>query len=369
MSNITIISSERNWLEQSAVEQLKQVASLPGVSKAVGLPDLHPGRTPVGCVIVTEGILYPHLIGNDIGCGMSMYLTEMECRKLKIDRYVKKAVGISRLQEIELPEEYESILQSSPLGNSLGTIGGGNHFAELQVTDAVYQNEAFSSLGLDKNQAMLLVHSGSRGYGQTILDESIRLHSAQNGLISGSSHAVGYLSKHDDAVKWAAINRDIIAHRLLRAFGANALPVKQLDSCHNSITELVTNQIGTSVFIHRKGAAPADNGVVIIPGSRGSLSYLVQPTSNPEISGYSIAHGAGRKWERTMCRSRLEHKYTKESIRTTKLKGQVICNDNRLLFEEAPEAYKDIESVIQSLQEYGLIEIIATFKPVITYKN
>ncbi len=369
MSNITIISSERNWLEQSAVEQLKQVASLPGVSKAVGLPDLHPGKTPVGCVIITEGILYPHLIGNDIGCGMSMYLTEMECRKLKIDRYVKKAEGIIRLQEIELPEEYESILQSSPLGNSLGTIGGGNHFAELQVTDAIYQNESFSILGFDKNQVMLLVHSGSRGYGQTILDESIRLHSAQNGLMVDSRPASDYLSKHDDAVKWAAINRDIIAHRLLRAFGTNTLPVKRLDSCHNSIIESALEHIGSSVFIHRKGAAPADKGPVIIPGSRGSLSYLVQTTGNTEISGYSIAHGAGRKWERSMCKSRLESKYTKESIRTTKLKGQVICNDYRLLFEEAPEAYKDIETIVQSLQEYGLIEIIATFKPVITYKN
>ena len=123
------------------------------------------------------------------------------------------------------------------------------------------------------------------------------------------------------------------------------------------------------LYIHRKGASPSDQGAVIIPGSRGSLTYLVMPTDNTEVSGYSLAHGAGRKWERSICRSRLENKYTKESIKSTKLNGRVVCNDTNLLFEEATEAYKNIDTVIQSLMDFELINVIATFKPILAYKN
>lgn len=366
MSNVTIISSEKNWLEQAAVNQLNHISTLPGVVKAVGLPDLHPGKTPVGAAIVTEGIIYPHLIGNDIGCGMAMFMTDIEKKKLKLERLIKKVEGLGNLREISLPEpEYEEIA-SYPLDSSLGTIGGGNHFAELQETEAVFDEEAFRHLGFDKNQVMLLVHSGSRGYGQTILDESIRLYEAQNGLQSTSHAAREYLSKHDNAVHWAAINRELIAYRILRALGISIQTMKLVDSSHNSVSSKECDN--KLLYIHRKGASPSDAGAIVIPGSRGSLTYLVMPTDDTCVSGYSLAHGAGRKWERSMCRSRLENKYTKETIKYTKFKGRVICNDNNLLFEEAPEAYKNIDTVIQSLLEFELIKIIATFKPILTYK-
>lgn len=109
-----------------------------------------------------------------------------------------------------IPEsEYEDIA-SSPLGSSLGTIGGGNHFAELQEIETVFDEESFTHIGFEKNQIMLLIHSGSRGYGQTILDESIKLHEAQNGLQSTSHAAREYIAKHDHAVHWATINRELI---------------------------------------------------------------------------------------------------------------------------------------------------------------
>lgn len=366
MSNVTIISSEKNWLEQDAVRQLNQVSTLNGVVKAVGLPDLHPGKTPVGCAVITEGIIYPHLVGNDIGCGMSMFLTDMEKRKVNIDRLVKKLDSIGGLREIPFPVMENVSLSSSPLGASLGTIGGGNHFAELQITETISDEEAFKSLGFDKSQVMLLVHSGSRGYGQQILDESIQLFTAQHGLVSTSDAAGIYLSKHDDAVNWAAINRRLIAYRILAALGASTKASCLIDCCHNSVSEKKSE--GKSFYIHRKGTTQGDNGAVIIPGSRGSLTYLVIP-KDTQASGFSLAHGAGRKWERSMCRSRLDSKYTKESIRSTKLKGRVICNDTSLLFEEAPEAYKNIDTVIKSLLDYDLITVVATFKPILTYKN
>jgi len=367
MDKIKIISSPNNWIEENSVIQLKQISTLPGVIGAVGLPDLHPGKTPVGCAIITQKIIYPHLVGNDIGCGMSMFMTDLDQQKMKIDRLVKKVGNVKNIRDIPLPDEYNLEFKTSPLGGSLGTIGGGNHFAELQKVEQIFDEEIFTNLGFKKNKIMLLVHSGSRNYGQTILDESIKLYKAQNGLVLGSEAATKYLNEHDNAVKWAYINRELISYRVLKAFGINSNPIKLIDISHNclEIKKNTTNKL----CIHRKGAARSDMGAVIIPGSRGTLSYLVIPTNPTQLSAYSIAHGAGRKWERKMCKSRLERKYSKESIKTTKFKGKVICNDVNLLFEEAPEAYKNIDSVIQSLIDFGLIKIVATLKPVITYKT
>ncbi|MBP2653466.1 MAG: ligase RtcB family protein [Firmicutes bacterium] len=364
MPKLTIISSAQNWLEQSAIDQLHHTLALPGVINAVGLPDLHPGKTPVGAVITTDGILYPHLVGNDIGCGMSFFTTNLEIRKLNLERLARKTESLSSLKEIPLPAD--NAFFCSPLGDNLGTIGGGNHFAELQEAAAIFDKEEFNKLGFDKNQVMLLVHSGSRSYGETILDESIRIHQAQNGLLHTTTAAQQYLTHHDNAVKWAAVNRQLIAVRLLQALGLSTQTNCLVDCAHNYVS---VKQLGhKQVFLHRKGAAPGDQGAIVIPGSRGALTYLVKPTAHTEASAYSLAHGAGRKWQRSLCRGRLENKYTKESIKHTKLKSRVICHDSKLLFEEAPEAYKNIDTVIQSLIDFNLIDIIATFKPLLTYK-
>ena len=365
MNNVTIISSEKNWLEHSAVSQLNGLASLPGVVNAVGLPDLHPGKTPVGAAIITEGIIYPHLVGNDIGCGMALFMTELDKRKLKTERLIKKAESFESLKEIRLPSEFEDV-SKSPLGTSLGTIGGGNHFAELQEVESIFNQEVFGQLGYDKAKIMLLVHTGSRGYGQAILEDSLLVYQSQDGLSVTSQGAKEYMKKHDDAIHWAAINRDLIAYRFLKLLGISIQTIKLSDTCHNGIC--IKEYGKTPRYIHRKGASASDTGAVVIPGSRGSLTYLVMPTSNTDISGYSLSHGAGRKWERSVCRAKLDSKYTKETIKYTKYKGRVICNNNNLLFEEAPEAYKNIDTVIESLLQFGLIEVIATFKPILTYK-
>jgi release factor H-coupled RctB family protein len=361
MANVKIISAEKNWLEQNAIDQLHQVAALPGVTGAVGLPDLHPGKTPVGAAVITENILYPHLIGNDIGCGMGLFLTNLEKRKIKPDRLAKRAEACGELDQIPLPESYDS-----PLGEKLGTIGGGNHFAELQETTEVFLPTDFKNLGFDKSQITLLIHSGSRAYGEMVFNESIKLYQAQKGLPVNDEAAKNYLTKHDNAVKWAAINRELIAFRLLTLLGVDPDSKRLLDCPHNFITaKAIDNKL---LYIHRKGAAPADQGALIIPGSRGTLTYLVKPSEDTSLSLYSLAHGAGRKWERSLCRARLETKYTKDTIQYTRLKSRVICHDAKLLFEEAPEAYKNIDTIIKILADYKLIEVIAAFKPILTYK-
>ena len=82
MNDITIITSEKNWMESAAIDQLTRSALLDGMQRIIGMPDLHPGKTPVGAVYITEGVLYPHLIGNDIGCGMSLFMTAVEKKQV-----------------------------------------------------------------------------------------------------------------------------------------------------------------------------------------------------------------------------------------------------------------------------------------------
>ena len=113
---------------------------------------------------------------------------------------------------------------------------------------------------------------------------------------------------------------------------------------------------------------PDDNGLVIIPGSRGDYSWIVQPVAN-EKTLHSLAHGAGRKWGRTECKGRLAAKYTATQLSRTELGSRVICRDKQLIFEEAPQAYKSAESVVQCLVQAGLIIPVARLRPVLTLKN
>jgi release factor H-coupled RctB family protein len=111
---------------------------------------------------------------------------------------------------------------------------------------------------------------------------------------------------------------------------------------------------------------------VVIPGSRGTLSYLVRPMMEQvgqAEAGWSLAHGAGRKWKRGEVKARLKDRYRPADLGQTALGGRVICEDKELLYEEAPEAYKDIDVVVGALVEAGLCAIVATLRPLITYKT
>jgi release factor H-coupled RctB family protein len=92
---IRVIASEKNWIDGAAVEQLKKTRELAGVRVAVGMPDLHPGKgSPIGAVFAIDGNIYPSLVGNDIGCGMSLWKTEIASAKIKLDRWVKRLEGL-----------------------------------------------------------------------------------------------------------------------------------------------------------------------------------------------------------------------------------------------------------------------------------
>ena len=301
--SVRLFASAQSWIEGEAVRQLYATAKLDGVRHAVGFPDLHPGKgSPVGAAFVTEGVIYPHLIGGDIGCGMALFKTDLVRREAKLDRWAKLRFDLEHPWDQFVSDFLaEHDLESTEFDSALGTIGGGNHFAELQAVEKVLDADEFKKLGLGKQQLVVLVHSGSRGLGESILRAHVDQHFG-DGVEADSFAAEEYLRGHDFAVRWAKANRELIARRFAAALGAEAECL--WDGCHNSITvaSASTADRGESSYVcgvHRKGAVAADSDFVVIPGSRGSLSYLVKPTGDGESHAWSLAHGAGRKWSRS----------------------------------------------------------------------
>ena len=365
-TQVRLFASAQSWIDGEAVRQLSATAKLDGVRRAVGFPDLHPGKgSPVGAAFVTEGVIYPHLIGGDIGCGMALFKTDLVRRDAKLDRWAKLQFNLEHPWDQFVSEFIaEHDLESTEFDAALGTIGGGNHFAELQAVEQVLDAPEFKKLGLGKQQLVVLVHSGSRGLGESILRAHVDQHFGE--AADADSFAVEeYLRGHDFAVRWATANRELIARRFAATLGAEAECL--WDGCHNSITRREID--GEIVWLHRKGAVEAESDIVVIPGSRGSLSYLVKPIGDGESHAWSLAHGAGRKWSRSDARQRMRERFSVSELAQTPLGGRVVCEERDLLYEEAPAAYKNIEAVIADLVATGLVSVIATLRPLLTYKT
>ncbi len=378
---VRLIASPKSWIEGEAVRQLYATAKLEGMQLAVGFPDLHPGRgTPVGAAFVTNEFIYPHVIGGDIGCGMALFKTSLLRREVKLDRWASLRFNLEHAWDEDVGEFLAAHdLESTEFDSALGTIGGGNHFAELQAVEQVFDAAALKEIGVSKEQLVVLVHSGSRGLGETVLrDFAVEHHG--NGVPADSFAAQDYLRGHDFAVRWARANRELIARRFVATLGAEAECV--WDGCHNSIEPVAGSlpeseqgetrewrQAGRLSYVHRKGAVAANGDPVVIPGSRGSLSYLVKPVGDGARHAWSLAHGAGRKWARSETRLRMRERFGVMELVQTPLGGRVICEERELLYEEAPAAYKNIEAVIGDLVDAGLVSVVATFRPLLTYKT
>ena len=363
-----VVASDATWMEDAAIAQLITTSQLEGMQRVAGMPDLHPGRGyPVGAAFFSTQQFYPALVGNDIGCGMALWQTDLRASAVKLDKLEKRVGNIDGPMEdaAAVAQAMETAdVQRSGHEMSLGTIGGGNHFAEFQQVDAVHDPEALAALGIDKQHLLLLVHSGSRGLGERILRQHVNAF-GHRGLHSDTEEAAGYLAQHDAALRFARCNRQLVAQRLLAHVRADGRCV--LDVHHNFVAS--TSIHGQMGWLHRKGATPSDQGAVLIPGSRGDYSYLVRPTRLCHDTLLSLAHGAGRKWIRSACKDRLFKLMTPTQMGRTALGSRVICNDKQLIYEEAPQAYKGIDSVVQALVGAGLVELLARTKPVLTYKT
>ncbi|WP_341366442.1 RNA ligase RtcB family protein [Yoonia sp. BS5-3] len=353
-ATITQFYTSEAWIEGRAEDQLHHVSTWAGVKRIAAFPDLHPGKYgPVGCAVLADRI-YPQLIGNDIGCGMSLFQLDLPARKLKLEKAVRRIRSLgdpmdgsqfARLEQLGLPVDRSA--------NALGTIGGGNHFCEVQTIAEVQEG-----CDLDHSLTYLLVHSGSRGLGEATLNALPQ--GAFDGLMPGGVDAAYYIAAHDIAVQWARLNRQIIAERAADALRADVRLIS--DVPHNILSDI---QGG---WLHRKGAAMAAD-IVPVAGSRATSSYLVAPLGLPGAMA-SLAHGAGRRYDRSSMHGRVRGKRSDiAAMERTPFGGRVICEDKDMLIEEAPQAYKSAETVLSDLESLGVARRIATLNPLITFKK
>ena len=234
---------------------------------------------------MSSSVLYPHLVGSDIGCGIAVFPVGL--RRVVPERLAR------RFPNLDVPPENGDpvweivdleLLDGVPDG--FGTVGRGNHFVELARIDTLENQQHADRLEVATGDLVLIVHNGSRGLGERILRSRTERH--------GAGPAVDpqqYLAAHDAAVRWVGLNRWMIAARVGRALGADiGEPVVGLS--HNLV------ELRDGRYLHRKGAAPTDGRDVLVAGTRGTRSCLVAAHSGPEAN-FSFAHGAGRKMSRS----------------------------------------------------------------------
>jgi release factor H-coupled RctB family protein len=349
-ATVKVFASESSWIESGAVDQCRHVAAFAGMVHVAGMPDLHPGKgAPIGAAMLST-VLYPHLVGSDIGCGIAVF-------PVGLKRAVPEKLA-QKFPDLDMPLDPSEVDEEIPGGytESLGTVGRGNHFVELAKVGSILDGAHAGRLGLGPGDLVLIVHSGSRGFGERIL----RGHTERLGA-GPADDVEAYLTAHDEAVRWGSLNRRLLAGRVADALGA-ARTEPIVDECHNLV------ELRDGKYLHRKGAAPGDGRDVLIAGTRGTPSYLVHAHAG-EDAGYSVAHGAGRKMSRADALVRGKAKHTIEELRRTPVGSVVVCGDRQLLFEEAPTAYKRIEQVIGDLVAHELATPIVSTVPVVTYKT
>ena len=248
-ATVKVFASPASWIESDAVAQCHQVATFDGMIHVAAMPDLHPGKgAPIGAAMAST-VLYPFLVGSDIGCGIAVF-------PIRLKRAVPARIA-ARLPDLDraLDPEQDSddpawgvVAGDIPAGHldGLGTVGRGNHFVELARIDTVLAPDHAARLGLAAGDLVLIVHSGSRGLGERIL----RAHTEVSGA-GPAPDTAAYLAMHDAAVRWGSVNRRLMAARVAHALGAEpAEPI--VDECHNLV------EVRDGVYLHRKGAARGD---------------------------------------------------------------------------------------------------------------
>ncbi|SBT40059.1 RNA ligase RtcB family protein [Micromonospora auratinigra] len=358
-ATVSVFASPTSWIESDALRQCEQVAALDGMRHVAAMPDLHPGKgAPIGAAMAST-LLYPFLVGSDIGCGIAVF--PIRLRRAVPEKLAARFPDLDRALDPERDADdpaWAVLTGDVPAGHldALGTVGRGNHFVELARVGAVLDAGHAGRLGLAAGELVLVVHSGSRGLGEQIL----RAHTETHGA-GPAPDPDAYLARHDEAVRWGSLNRRLLAARVAHALGAE--PTEPIvDQCHNLV------EVRDGGYLHRKGAAPGDGRDVLVAGTRGTPSFLVAAHAGPDAN-HSVAHGAGRKMSRADALRRGRAKHTVEELRRTAVGSVVVCGERQLLFEEAPGAYKRIEQVIDDLVAHRLATPVASTVPLVTYKT
>ena len=383
-------------IEESCLEQAMHLADLPFIHKWVALmPDTHTGKgMPIGGVIATDGVIIPNAVGADIGCGMIFTPMNIKLEDIKDvmtgngtliqaiigDILRNVPVGVNRYKEIQNStvldkamtqmELYEANEELVPLLEDgyyqAGTLGGGNHFIELQVDEDGY-------LGI-------MIHSGSRHMGKEICDyfhqKARELNAMWHSAVAdeyrlaflpvNSKEGQQYLNWMNLALDYAFENREKmmesvknIVAKYVEKYTEMSVEYGQTINCHHNYAALETH-FGKDVWVHRKGATKVCEGeLAVIPGAMGSYSYVVEGLGNPE-SFCSSSHGAGRAYSR----SGAKQAFSVEQVILDLKEQQVVLGKQKKndVAEECRFAYKNIDVVMENQKD--LVKPIRKLKTV-----
>ncbi len=437
--------------DDQALEQVANVAHLPGiVSASLAMPDIHWGYGfPIGGVAAMDaedGVVSPGGVGFDINCGVRLLATELpggrvepklrelvgalydavptgvgaQRRRFRLDRKQMRRLlergaswpveqGMGEAEDLEFLEERGCLPDADPDEVSeraverglsqLGTLGSGNHFAEVQVVAEVYDEEAAAALALRRGCVALTIHCGSRGLGHQVCTDHVkRMQEASKryGIELpdrqlccapiGSPEGRAYLGAMAAAANFAFANRQVISDSAREAFQrVLGLSPRELamrvvyDVCHNiaKFEEVPVEGKERRLLIHRKGATRAFppghpktpqpyrevGQPVLIPGDMGRYSYVLVGTQRAfEETFGSTCHGAGR---------RLSRKAAKRQARGRDIVGElaargivVRATGRATVDEEMPEAYKDVADVVEVVERAGISRKVARLEPI-----
>jgi tRNA-splicing ligase RtcB len=383
-------------IEDSAMKQLRNVASLPFIHKHIAvMPDVHWGMgATVGSVIPTVGAIIPAAVGVDIGCGMMAVKTSIRAENLpdnlaalrsdieaavphgRTDNGGRNDVGSWQLDPppsasarwAELEAGYKAVVEKHPKAahprgfGHLGTLGTGNHFIELCLDE--------------DGSVWVMLHSGSRGVGNrfgTYFIERAK-HEMRRWFINlpdqdlayfaqGTEGFVDYIRAVSWAQKYARANREVMMEEVLEVlrkhFAGFGLTETAVNCHHNYVTQ--EHHFGKDVFVTRKGAVRAGLGDLgIIPGSMGAKSFIVRGKGDAD-SFCTCSHGAGRAMSRHEARRRFT---VEDHVRAT---TGVECRKDAEVIDETPMAYKDIDAVMAA--QADLVEIVHTLRQVVCVKG
>lgn len=375
-------------IEKGAYRQILNLSRHPFARKHIAImPDCHEGfGMPIGGVLATSGVIIPNAVGVDIGCGMSAVKTSLdginknEIKKILSElrnriplgfRHHNKSQGDHRMPDpaligfdpLELPvvsREYESALRQ------VGTLGGGNHFIEIQKGD--------------DGAVWLMIHSGSRNIGKQVADHYNREAIKQNResgedfgpktelawLYLDSETGNDYIREMQYCIAFAMCNRYLMMERIIEIFDTYYGPQFSCDEpiniAHNYAS--LEDHFGEELVVHRKGATKASQGLKgIIPGSQGTRSYIVEGKGNAD-SFESCSHGAGRVMGRNQAIRSLD---LDEEVRKLESSGIIHSIRNRNDLDEAPSAYKNIDLIMS--QQEDLVDILVALSPLAVVKG
>jgi tRNA-splicing ligase RtcB (3'-phosphate/5'-hydroxy nucleic acid ligase) len=446
--------------DDPSLEQVRNVAHLPGILRfSLAMPDMHWGYGfPIGGVAAVdadEGAVSPGGVGYDINCGVRVVTTALDADALRpalhalaaqLYRDIPTGVGASAaipaLSDRELTEVLEDgarwavrrgfragaddaerceeggrLASADPDAVSararqrgadqVGTLGGGNHFLEVDRVAEVYAPDAAEAFGLFPGQVVVQIHSGSRGLGYQVCDEALAgLTPRLGGFGPGysdlpdrqlacapiaSAEGQRYLGAMQAAANFAWANRQVMTGLVVRAF-LHALGISErdlgarllYDVCHN-VAKLEDHDVDGErrhVLVHRKGATrafgPGDPRVpapyrdvgqpVLIPGDMGRYSYVLAGTRKAMANTFgSSCHGAGRLLSRGEALRRAKGRSIARELSARGI--EVMARGKKTLAEEMSEAYKDVAQVVAVMDGAGISRLVARLEPLAVVKG